>query len=115
MKVQIKNNIFNVKVLTDKRSQSIGMMNKKFDKTFNGLLFLMGGTKQCFWMKNCIIPLDIIIIKNNVIVNIHHDCPPCQQDDCPSFCGNGNIVLELRGGACLKLGIKPGDTINYLF
>ena len=29
--------------------------------------------------------------------------------------GNGNIVLELRGGACLKLGIKPGDTINYLF
>jgi uncharacterized membrane protein (UPF0127 family) len=24
-------------------------------------------------------------------------------------------VLELRGGACLKLGIKPGDTINYLF
>jgi uncharacterized protein len=115
MKVQIKNNIFNVKVLTDKRSQSIGMMNKKFDKTFNGLLFLMGGTKQCFWMKNCLINLDIIIIKNNVIVNIHHDCPPCQQDDCPSFCGNGNIVLELRGGACLKLGIKPGDTINYLF
>ena len=115
MKVQIKNNIFNVKVLTDKRSQSIGMMNKKFDKTFNGLLFLMGGTKQCFWMKNCLIDLDIIIIKNNVIVNIHHDCPPCQQDDCPSFCGNGNIVLELRGGACLKLGIKPGDTINYLF
>ena len=115
MKVQIKNNIFDVKVLTDKRSQSIGMMNKTFDETFNGLLFLMGGKEQCFWMKNCLINLDIIIIKNNVIVNIHHDCPPCQQDDCPSFCGNGNIVLELRGGACQKLGVKPGDTINYLF
>jgi uncharacterized protein len=115
MKVQIKNNIFDVKVLTDKRSQSIGMMNKTFDETFNGLLFLMGGKEQCFWMKNCLINLDIIIIKNNVIVNIHHDCPPCNQNDCPSYCGNGNIVLELRGGACLKLDIKPGDTINYLF
>ena len=47
----------------------------QFDKDFNGLLFLMGGKKQCFWMKNCLIPLDIIIIKNNVIVNIHHNCP----------------------------------------
>lgn len=115
MKVQINNNSFDVKVLTDKKSQSIGMMGKKFDKTFNGLLFLTGGKKQCFWMKNCIIDLDIIIIKNNVIVNIHHDCPPCLQDDCPSYCGNGNIVLELRGGDCQKLDIKPGDTVNYLF
>ena len=115
MKVKINDNIFKVKTLIDRESQSIGMIGKTFDNTFNGLLFLMGGKKQCFWMKNCIIPLDIIIIKNNVIVNIHHDCPPCQQDDCASYCGNGNIVLELRGGACLKLDIKPGDTINYLF
>jgi uncharacterized protein len=115
VKVQINNNSFDVKVLTDKKSQSIGMMGKKFDKTFNGLLFLMGGKKQCFWMKNCIMDLDIIIIKNNVIVNIHHDCSPCLQDDCPSYCGNGNIVLELRGGSCQKLDIKPGDTVNYLF
>lgn len=114
MKVQINNNLFDVKVLTDKKSQSIGMMGKKFDETFNGLLFLMGGKKQCFWMKNCIVDLDIIIIKNNVIVNIHHECPPCIQDDCPSYCGNGNIVLELHGGSCQKLDIKPGDTVNYL-
>ena len=78
MKVKIGQNIFKVKTLIDDESKSIGMMGKKFDKTFNGLLFLMGGDKQSFWMKNCIIPLDIIIIKNNVIVNIHHYCPPCE-------------------------------------
>ena len=115
MKVKISNNIFNVKVLTDEKSQSIGMMGKTFDKSFNGLLFLMGGQKQCFWMKNCIEHLDIIIIKNNVIVNIHHDCPPCHGGDCPSYCGNGNIVLEVRGGTCENLGIEAGDTVNYLF
>ena len=91
------------------------MMGKTFDDSFNALLFLMGGDKQCFWMKNCIIPLDIIIIKNNVIVNIHHDCPPCKEYDCPNYCGNGNIVLELEGGTCEKLGIEPGDFVNYLF
>jgi uncharacterized membrane protein (UPF0127 family) len=53
------------------------------------------------------------MIKNNVIVNIHHDCPPCLEEDCPSYCGNGNIVLELEGGTCEMLGIEAGDTIEY--
>jgi len=115
MKVKIKDNTFEVKVLIEKKSQTIGMMGKTFDDTFNGLLFLMGGNKQCFWMKDCIIPLDILIIKNNVIVNIHYDCPTCDDEyDCPSYCGNGNIVLELEGGTCDILGIEPGDSIEYI-
>jgi uncharacterized membrane protein (UPF0127 family) len=115
MKVKINDNIFNVKTLVDKKSQTIGMMYKRFDSTFDGLLFLMGGKKQCFWMKNCIIPLDIIIIKNNVIVNIHFDCPPCNEDPCLSYCGRGNIVLELEGGTCEDLNIQPGDSVEYIF
>lgn len=115
MKVKINQNIFNVIPLIDKRSQSIGMMGKTFNKTFNGLLFLMGGKKQCFWMKNCLLNLDIIIIKNNVIVNIHHNCPPCDDEyDCPSYCGNGNIVLEVEGGTCEINNIQPGDSVEYI-
>ena len=108
-------NIINIKTLIDKKSQGIGMMGKRFDSTFDGLLFLMGGKKQCFWMKNCIIPLDIIMIKNNVIVNIHHDCNPCHGNECPSYCGNGNIVLEIKGGLCEKLDIESGDSVEYIF
>jgi hypothetical protein len=116
MNVKINENIFNVKTLIEKESQSIGMMGKTFNESFNGLLFIMGGKKQCFWMKNCIIPLDIIIIKNNVIVNIHSNCPPCDDEyDCPSYCGHGNIVLEIEGGLCKELNIEPGDTVEYLF
>lgn len=114
MKVKINDNLFKVKTLVDKKSQAVGMMQRVFDDSFNGLLFLMGGKKQCFWMKNCLIPLDIIIIKNNVIVNIHHDCPPCLEEPCPSYCGNGNIVLELEGGSCEHYGIEAGDSVEYI-
>lgn len=114
MVIKINNHKFKVKVLTDSKSHRIGMMNRKFDETFEGLLFIMGGKKQCFWMKNCLIPLDILIIKNNVIVNIHYNCPPCISDDCPSYCGNGNIVLELEGNTCEELGIEAGDLIEYI-
>lgn len=115
MNIKINDNIFKTKVLIDDQSQLEGMMGKTFDETFDSLLFLMGGKKQCFWMKNCIIPLDIIIIKNNVIVNIHHNCPPCSGDECPSYCGNGNIVLEVEGGTCESLNINSGDFVNYVF
>jgi len=115
MEIKINDNIYNVKVVMTEKDTQKGMMGKKFDETFNGLSFLMGGDKQCFWMKNCIIPLDIIIIKNNVIVNIHHNCPPCEGDLCGSYCGNGNIVLEVEGNTCERLGIEAGDTVEYLF
>ena len=115
MKIKINQNIFKVKTLIDKKSQAIGMMNKTFNNTFNGMLFLMGGKKQCFWMKDCLIPLDIIMIKNNVIVNIHHSCPPCNDKfDCPSYCGSGNIVLEVEGGTCEIQNIQAGDTVQYI-
>ena len=65
MVISVNNNKFNCKVVSNSKDIAEGMMGKTFDNTFEGLLFLMGGSKQCFWMKNCITNLDIIIIKNN--------------------------------------------------
>ena len=113
MNVKINQNIFKVKTLIDERSQAIGMMGKTFDKSFEGLLFLMGGNKQCFWMKNCIIPLDIIYIKDNKITKIHNNCPPCDTDDCDHYPGTGNLVLELKGGTCKDSDISVGDSIKF--
>lgn len=115
MIVKVNKNYFKTKVLIDKKSQSIGMMRRKFDEGFDSLLFVLGGKSQCFWMKNCIISLDIIMIKNNTITKIHHDCPPCYEDPCERYCGPGNMVLELQGGTCEELGIDEGDYVEYLF
>jgi uncharacterized membrane protein (UPF0127 family) len=113
LKISIKNKKFNVKSLFTDRDKSEGMMYKKFDKTFNGMLFFMNQGKHCFWMKNCIINLDIIIIENNSIKKIHHNCEPCWDENCENFCGVGNIVLELLGGTCKHYGFKEGDLISF--
>ena len=115
MDISINNHVFEVKTLTDPKSQQIGMMGKKFSSENEGLLFLMGGKKQCFWMKNCIIPLDIIMILNNTITKIHHYCPPCYEEPCDRYCGIGNIVLEIAGGTCQEIGIEEGDEVEYIF
>jgi uncharacterized membrane protein (UPF0127 family) len=113
MEIIINNNLFNVKpVLTSKDIQS-GMMNKKFDDNFDGMLFIMEDKEHSFWMKNCITSLDIIFITSNTINKIHHNCKPCFTLDCERYHGNGDMVLELAGGSCKKYNIKEGDKITF--
>jgi uncharacterized membrane protein (UPF0127 family) len=114
MKVKINNNLFDVKcVLTSKDTQK-GMMGKKFDKSFDGMLFFMKNEPHSFWMKNCVISLDIIFMEDNVISKIHHNCKPCFSDTCDHYMGDGDMILELRGGDCKKYKIEEGDFVELI-
>jgi len=113
MKVKINNNMFDVKtVLTSKDTQN-GMMGKKFDG-FDGMLFFMKNEPHSFWMKNCLVHLDILYIDNNKITKIHHNCKPCFTKECEHYEGNGDMVLELPGGTCKTYDIKEDDEIKLL-
>jgi uncharacterized membrane protein (UPF0127 family) len=111
MIININKNKFNVKTVFSSKHTQNGMMGKKFDDNFNGMLFLMSDGPHCFWMKNCIIPLDIIYIKDNTISKIFHNCPPCKTKECENYCSEGDMILELQGGTCKELGIKSGNKI----
>ena len=115
MKVIIDDNIFKVKLCATPSSISEGMMKKRFDENFNGMLFMMPeSTEQSFWMYNCLIPLDIIMIDNGTISEVHNNCTPCtQKNNCKSYTGYGSEVLEVAGGTCEKLGIKKGDQVSF--
>jgi len=102
---------FKTKVLTKPREIMLGMMGKKFDNKFDALLFVMNTEFSSFWMKNCIVPLDIIFVKDGIIINIHHNCPPCNTEHCKTYFGVGNLILEMPGGTCNKLNIKKGDHV----
>jgi uncharacterized protein len=113
MLININNKIFKVKSVLTEKDISKGMMNKRFDSTFNGMLFIMEPCQHCFWMKNCIIPLDIIFIENNKITKIHHNCDPCDSEECKNYCGTGDLILEIAAGTCKKYKIQEGDVLNF--
>ena len=115
MRLKINNHVFNVKLAVSEKERQNGMMKKRFDDTFNGMLFIEGNGTQCFWMKNCLIALDIIFIKDNIITKIHHNCPPCTTEDCSHYCGEGELILEVAGGTCKKLNISEGNNLVMLF
>lgn len=113
MLVNINGNTFEVKLAVTLNAIRQGMQGKRFDDTYNGLLFLMPkDDNHSFGMKNCLIPLDIIFIKDNMISTLHVNCEPCSEEICQSYTGNGSFVLEVPGGTCNRLGIKKGDRIE---
>jgi uncharacterized membrane protein (UPF0127 family) len=112
MRININNLKIRVKPMITSKDIQIGMMGREFDNTFEGMIFIMDEGDHCFWMKNCIIPLDIIFINNNKITKIHHNCPPCKTKECDNYCGYGDLVLELPGGYCIKNNIKEADILN---
>ena len=113
MIVNIGKKKFKVKTVVSKKDTVNGMMNKKFNNEFNGMLFIMNDGEHCFWMKNCVIPLDIIFIEDGKITEIYHNCPPCKTEECPNYEGYGDLVLELPGGTCEKYNINDGDFIDF--
>jgi uncharacterized membrane protein (UPF0127 family) len=111
MDLIINTNLYDVKcVITPKDIQN-GMMGKDFDG-FDGMLFLMDDESHNFWMKNCLVPLDIIFIKDGIISKIHHNCSPCKTPECEHYEGSGDMVLELPGNECKKYNIKEGDKVS---
>ena len=113
MVISINNRKFNCKVVSTPSQIREGMMGKTFDG-FDGMFFIMReNTEQSFWMKNCIIPLDIIFISENIINDISPNCPPCDTDECESYTGTGGFVLEVPAGTCKNQGIKIGDKVDY--
>ena len=113
MNVVINNNIFKVIPLFTSKDIQQGMMGKKFDGSFDGMLFFMDKGPHSFWMKNCLVSLDIIFIDENKINVIQHQCKPCKTEECPNYKGYGDLVLELPGGTCEKYNINEGDFIDF--
>jgi uncharacterized membrane protein (UPF0127 family) len=81
-----------------------------------GMLFIFPETDvHSFWMKNTLVPLDIIWIDESLeIVHVERDVPPCKADPCASYPPKrpAKFVLELAAGQASSRGIGEGDRVT---
>ncbi len=99
------------------QQQQTGLMYRKTLAPNAGMLFDFGReSPQAFWMKNTLIPLDMLFIKaDGTIVRIAAMTKPLSEDTVPSY-EPVRVVLEIPGGRAAELGIKPGDkAIHRIF
>jgi uncharacterized membrane protein (UPF0127 family) len=82
-----------------------------------GMLFLFQQDRfPSFWMKNTIIPLDLVFLdRTGRVVDVIEDARPCAADPCPQYIPNApaRAVLELTVGSVQRHALKPDDQLQF--
>lgn len=105
---------FEVERALTRSEQEIGLMNRESMSDKNGMIFVYPSPARVFfWMKNTLIPLDMIFISPaGEVVHIHKNAIP--HDETPI--SSGAIVrsaLEINAGLVEKYGISVGDKVIF--
>jgi uncharacterized membrane protein (UPF0127 family) len=104
---------FQVEVADTSASRERGLMFRKSLAGDRGMLFDFKTPQAvAFWMKNTLIPLDMLFIgTDGRIVSIARDARPMDETAIPSG-GSVLAVLELRGGRAAEIDAEPGDRVR---
>lgn len=105
---------FDVDLALNDAQRSRGLMFREKLGPYEGMLFdFHQEAPVSFWMKNTLIPLDMVFIAGDGTVrHIHANAVPLSTDTIPSQFPV-RAVLEINGGSARLLGIKPGDKIKH--
>lgn len=105
---------FTVELADEPYEIQTGMMFRQTIGEDEGMLFDIGRTRVAFfWMRNTLIPLDIIFIdEQGRIINIAANATPLSEKTLTSQ-GPARGVLEIRGGGAAELGIASGDVVRH--
>ncbi len=105
---------FRVEMAKTGEEQAQGLMFRTALGDGEGMLFpLVPPREASFWMKNTVIPLDIIYISpNRTVGRIAANTTPYSLSPISSM-GMAAAVLELRGGRAAELGIRTGDAVKW--
>jgi len=103
---------FTVELAKTSEQHQKGLMFRESLPDNHGMFFIFDNdAPRSFWMKNTLIPLDIIFINKDFIITGISHAIPCTHDPCTIYNGTGKYVLEINAGLSQKYNISVGDRI----
>ena len=108
--------IYAIEVVRTPEEQAQGLMFRESLPERTGMLFPFSdhGVHK-FWMKNTMIPLDMIWMDEaGRVLFVSADTPPCRADPCPNYGPDvpAASVLEIAGGMAAREKVTVGSTIR---
>jgi uncharacterized protein len=104
---------FKVWIAATEPRRNQGLMYVKSLPATRGMLFLFDAPQVAsFWMKNTLIPLDLLFIApDGRVIRIAENAVPLSEATIESM-GVVSGVLEVAGGTSRRLGFKAGDRVH---
>ncbi|MEX5726733.1 uncharacterized membrane protein (UPF0127 family) [Rhodovulum iodosum] len=105
---------FSVELADDAAERSRGLMFRERLPQGAGMLFVYDRPgRAVFWMKNTLIPLDMIFLgPRGRVLKVHENAVP---GDLTGIDGGPGVkaVLEINGGLARAIGIAPGSEMRH--
>ncbi len=125
VEVQLGGESFTLELATDPGSRARGLMFRDSIAADGGMLFVFPDSRpRGFWMKNCLVDMDIIFLDagGRVVRTLEMFAEPLQRQDeslsdyhrrLPSYRSvePAQFAIELRHGTVPRLGIAAGDRL----
>lgn len=109
-----------VEVADDAAERAKGLMGRKALAEGAGMLFVYESPRPAsFWMKNTLIPLDMLFFDaSGILRHVHPKARPLDLTPVPGAApGDSNpdrlLVLEIAGGEAARLGLANGATLSH--
>lgn len=105
---------FSVEIADTDETRALGLMHRERMARSAGMLFIYDRpTAPSFWMRNTLIPLDMIFVDpTGRVSHLHHQAVPLDETPIP---GGENVlmVLEINGGLARALGLSVGSEMRH--
>ncbi len=104
----------NIEIADDVAKRTQGLMYRDTMAETEAMLFIFPDeADRSFWMKNCILPLDIVYVNaDKRIITIQRNAVPYSEASIPSN-GPAQYVVEVNAGFCDRHHINPGDHLQW--
>ncbi len=105
---------FEVEIADSPEERARGMMFRTGMDADHGMLFVFPDeAPRSFWMRNTLIPLDMVFVKaDRSVLGIVANATP-RTDTGRGVPGASQFVVELNGGTAAARGIREGDTVEF--
>ena len=105
---------FDIELAEDEYETQTGLMHRKSMQNNQAMLFVFPDAQiRTFYMKNTMIPLDIIYIDaSQKVVSIQKNAKPMDETSLPST-APAKYVLEINAGLSDQFNIVEGDSISF--
>ncbi|MDO9525645.1 MAG: DUF192 domain-containing protein [Gemmobacter sp.] len=105
---------FTVELADTDAERATGLMNRGSLPKSAGMLFVYPNpVRASFWMKNTLIPLDMVFADSSGrVTHVHAMAKP---HDTTAIDGGPGVlaVLEVNGGLAARMGIAPGSELRH--
>ena len=105
---------FSVEIADNGETRARGLMHRTSMPRSHGMLFVFESPRPtAFWMRNTLIPLDMLFAtEDGVVTRIHENAVPLDETLIP---GGEDImyVLEINGGLSSQFGITEGSVLRH--